>query len=120
MSLFGMRRKRSKLRTSAENPSPEERETPYEPFFGENTSVRRGKKGNYTESPNIRDNGEKILLKFIKNRLGIQAEGLAIRLMNKNPIKDGMSFSYNINQSTEGKSRISKLFVKNILPSVPD
>lgn len=96
--------RRKKSKASQDTLSvPSEKSAPYEPYFGEVRPSKKGAKSSRTkESLTLRENGEQVLLKFIKNRLGTQAEGLALRLMNKNPIKGGGGFSYQIHQSTEG------------------
>lgn len=110
MSPFTFRR-RKKSTVSDELSNKPNQSGAYEPYFGEKQqkSDRKGSKTN--EKPSIRENGEQVLLSFIKNRLGNQAEGLAIRLMNKNPIKDGAAFSYQINQSTEGNFSTHELSI---------
>lgn len=45
--------------------------------------------------------GEAVLLKFIRRTLGNKAQGLAVRLMNKNPITSNAEFRYVIHQGTE-------------------
>lgn len=96
-------KRRNKSISSSDRREPSVPSSPaHEPYFGETSS-----RGSHAVKPiaptNIKESGELLLLRFIKKRLGTQAEGLAIRLMNKTPIKDGSSFTYQINQSTEGK-----------------
>lgn len=54
------------------------------------------------EDPGLRElPGEEALLKFIRSTFGPNAENLAVRLMNKTPIKATESFVYEIHQGTE-------------------
>lgn len=100
MAPFFRRRKRPSKATTADDAPPSDASVPYEPYFGETRSPKKA--GSRTlERPSTRENGEKLLLDFIKNRLGNRAGDLAQRLLNKNPIKEGSSFSYIVNQSTE-------------------
>lgn len=45
--------------------------------------------------------GEEVLLKFLKGTLGPRGQTLAVRLMNKTPIKSISSFTYSVYQGTE-------------------
>ena len=96
--------KRFKKKLSSERSRKSDREENIAPFFGdprfekpvwENKPKRKAK--------NAKEHGEQVLLTFIRAKLGNRAENLAIRLMNKTPLKDGKEFTYTINQSTEGK-----------------
>lgn len=92
---------KKKSSTSREVPDPEN----IAPFFGDPRDDKPTweNKSKTKKAKNARDKGEQILLTFIRTRLGDRAENLAVRLMNKTPLKDGSEFTYTINQSTEGK-----------------
>lgn len=99
------RRRKSSISGSSHAPPSSNNSVPYEPYFGDVRGKEKSAKGARTdERVSPVEKGEQVLLHFIKNRLGMKAEGLVIRLLNKNPIKDGSSFTYQINQSTEGRS----------------
>lgn len=73
------------------------------PYFGDPNIAKPEFENKQKKSKYAREQGEQILLTFIRTRLGNRAENLAVRLMNKTPLKDGSEFIYSINQSTEGK-----------------
>ncbi len=100
--------RRFKKKLSSERSRRSEVEENVAPFFGdprfekpvwENKPKRKAK--------NAKEQGEQVLLTFIRAKLGNRAEHLAIRLMNKSPLKEGKEFTYSINQSTEGNYFLS-------------
>lgn len=95
------RRKQSSERSRRSGGAASENVAPFfgDPRFDKTPVENKPKK----KAKNAREHGEQVLLAFIRQRLGQRAEHLAVRLMNKTPLKDGSEFIYTINQSTEGK-----------------
>lgn len=79
------------------------------PYFGDTfTAPPHENKGTKKKYKHKKEEGEQILLNFIRTRLGHRAENLAVILMNKTPLKAGSEFTYALNQFTEGKPVIPR------------
>jgi hypothetical protein len=71
----------------------------YEPLFvGPDTLSRNV---SFASRPAAQDTGEQALLGLIRSSLGPRAAALAIRRMNRTPVKAGCQFSYIIRQGAE-------------------
>lgn len=68
-----------------------------DPVFG----MQQQQEDRRVRASDLRRPGEQALMKFIRSTLGNNAEQLAVRLMNKNPLTSSLRFSYAIHQGTE-------------------
>eukprot|EP00178_Gracilaria_changii_P024950 TRINITY_DN757_c0_g1_i1.p1 TRINITY_DN757_c0_g1~~TRINITY_DN757_c0_g1_i1.p1 ORF type:complete len:531 (-),score=78.98 TRINITY_DN757_c0_g1_i1:4303-5895(-) len=57
--------------------------------------------GEQKEDRRPREDGEQVLVKFLRSTLGPKAQGIAVRLVNKTPLPSQSAFSYVITQGSE-------------------
>lgn len=101
--LFFRKRIESKPEHGGLQAPPPDHYMPHEPYFGQAPPDERAANSSRAVAhPSFRENGEQVLINFLKKRLGLHADGFLLRLVNKTPVMDGGSYSYQLNQSTEG------------------